>query len=83
MATHDEATLDRALEMFARVKRDFEAEHGPLPGRTRWLATAARPSGPRPRAATCPFLHKSFGRQKSSLLATNARARLTGAPSLA
>jgi 8-amino-7-oxononanoate synthase len=31
MATHDGATLDRALEAFARVKRDFEAEHGPLP----------------------------------------------------
>ena len=32
MATHDDATLDRALEVFARVKREFEAEHGPLPG---------------------------------------------------
>jgi 8-amino-7-oxononanoate synthase len=32
MATHDEHTLDRALDAFARVKRDFEAEHGPLPG---------------------------------------------------
>jgi 8-amino-7-oxononanoate synthase len=32
MATHDHATLDRALEAFARVKRNFEAEHGPLPG---------------------------------------------------
>jgi 8-amino-7-oxononanoate synthase len=32
MATHDAATLDRALEIFARVKRPFEAEHGPLPG---------------------------------------------------
>jgi 8-amino-7-oxononanoate synthase len=31
MATHEEATLDRALEVFARVKREFEAEHGPLP----------------------------------------------------
>jgi 8-amino-7-oxononanoate synthase len=31
MATHDTATLDRALEAFARVKHDFEAEHGPLP----------------------------------------------------
>ena len=31
MATHDEATLDRALDAFERVKRDFEAEHGPLP----------------------------------------------------
>ena len=32
MATHDEATIDRALAVFARVKREFEAEHGPLPG---------------------------------------------------
>jgi 8-amino-7-oxononanoate synthase len=31
MATHDEAVLDRALEAFASVKREFEAEHGPLP----------------------------------------------------
>ncbi|HXR28363.1 MAG TPA: aminotransferase class I/II-fold pyridoxal phosphate-dependent enzyme [Solirubrobacteraceae bacterium] len=31
MATHDEATIARALEAFARVKREFEAEHGPLP----------------------------------------------------
>ena len=31
MATHDDEVLDRALEAFARVKRDFEAEHGPLP----------------------------------------------------
>ena len=31
MATHDDAVLDRALEAFATVKRDFEAEHGPLP----------------------------------------------------
>ena len=26
MATHDAATLDRALEVFARVKREFESE---------------------------------------------------------
>jgi 8-amino-7-oxononanoate synthase len=31
MATHDRPTLDRALEAFAQVKREFEAEHGPLP----------------------------------------------------
>jgi 8-amino-7-oxononanoate synthase len=31
MATHDRAVLDRALESFAAVKRDFESEHGPLP----------------------------------------------------
>lgn len=31
MATHDRPTLDRALDVFARVKREFEAEHGPLP----------------------------------------------------
>jgi 8-amino-7-oxononanoate synthase len=32
MATHDRATLDRALAAFADVKRRFESEHGPLPG---------------------------------------------------
>jgi len=32
MATHDRDTLERALEAFAKTKRVFEAEHGPLPG---------------------------------------------------
>jgi 8-amino-7-oxononanoate synthase len=32
MATHDPATLDRALDAFAAAKRTFESEHGPLPG---------------------------------------------------
>jgi 8-amino-7-oxononanoate synthase len=32
MATHDEAAIERALAAFERVKREFEAEHGPLPG---------------------------------------------------
>ena len=32
MATHDDEVLDRALEIFATVKREFEAAHGPLPG---------------------------------------------------
>jgi len=31
MATHDTATIDRALDAFSRVKTAFEAEHGPLP----------------------------------------------------
>ncbi len=31
MATHDPAVLDRALSAFGRVKREFEAKHGPLP----------------------------------------------------
>ncbi len=31
MATHERDTLDAALEIFATVKRTFEAEHGPLP----------------------------------------------------
>jgi 8-amino-7-oxononanoate synthase len=30
MATHDRATLDRALAAFATVKAAFEAQHGPL-----------------------------------------------------
>ena len=33
MATHDENTLDRALEVFGEAKRAFESEHGALPGR--------------------------------------------------
>jgi 8-amino-7-oxononanoate synthase len=32
MATHDRATLDRALAAFAAVKARFERDHGPLPG---------------------------------------------------
>jgi 8-amino-7-oxononanoate synthase len=32
MATHTREHLDRAIEIFATVKRDFEAEHGALPG---------------------------------------------------
>jgi 8-amino-7-oxononanoate synthase len=32
MATHEPEHLDRALEGFARVKRSFETQHGPLPG---------------------------------------------------
>jgi 8-amino-7-oxononanoate synthase len=32
MATHDRAVLEQALAVFARVKGEFEAEHGPLPG---------------------------------------------------
>ncbi len=32
MATHDRATLDRALAAFESVKVSFEAEHGALPG---------------------------------------------------
>ena len=35
MATHDDDVLDQALDAFARVKRAFEAEHGPLPGPSR------------------------------------------------
>ena len=35
MATHERATLDQALEAFATVRANFEAEHGPLPGEAR------------------------------------------------
>jgi 8-amino-7-oxononanoate synthase len=33
MATHDDATLDRALAVFEDVKTRFEAEHGPMSSR--------------------------------------------------
>jgi 8-amino-7-oxononanoate synthase len=35
MATHDRATLDRALAKFETVKTAFESEHGPLPPHAR------------------------------------------------
>ncbi|HEY6695639.1 MAG TPA: aminotransferase class I/II-fold pyridoxal phosphate-dependent enzyme [Solirubrobacteraceae bacterium] len=35
MATHERATLDRALQAFADVRTGFEGEHGPLPGGSR------------------------------------------------
>ena len=31
MASHDELTIDAALDLFAEVKAAFESEHGPLP----------------------------------------------------
>ncbi len=80
MATHDEATLDRALEVFARVKREFEAEHGPLPGPARGLS--ARDAEPAPE--TCPILHKCrSGKKKPASSARSARGLLTASPALA
>jgi 8-amino-7-oxononanoate synthase len=32
MASHDRKTLDAAIEIFSEVKREFEREHGDLPG---------------------------------------------------
>ena len=69
MATHDRATLDRALAIFAEVKREFEAEHGPLPG----------PGTPCPRRAdpTDATAGPSAGRNLT--LATRVRPNLLGA----
>ncbi len=54
MATHDDETLDRALEAFALVKRRFEAEHGPLPGPAGEAAHGPLP-GPAGEAAHEPL----------------------------
>ena len=35
MATHTPEVIEAALDAFARVKREFEAQHGPLPGPSR------------------------------------------------
>ncbi len=45
MATHDEATLQRALDVFAAVKVDFESEHGPLPGPGEHSSGRSSPTG--------------------------------------
>ena len=46
MATHDRATIDRALEAFAAVKVSFEAEHGALPAPGRALIRGSRQVAP-------------------------------------
>ena len=71
MATHDRATLDRALDIFAATKRAFEAEHGPLPTSTWSLNGDRQPArdGPdrRTRGGSCPLLHKAPGAEKDAL----------------
>ena len=82
MATHDAATIDRALDVFARVKGGFEREHGPLPAPR---GTAER----EPRRPASPRLDLSIssqvsGRTKSPLLAHEPRGGLlTGTAVLA
>ncbi len=69
MATHDVPTLDRALEVFARVRREFESEHGPLPGPDARRAACVGPDRGWQTlqrrgvlsTSTCPILHKYFG----------------------
>ena len=77
MATHDSATLQRALGAFERVKREFEAEHGPLPGPGEHALALAtdEPAERLPGRRTCPDLHKSAAERKRSLLAHEARDR--------
>ena len=76
MATHDDATLERALEIFARVKREFEAEHGPLPAAPASTELSAmRRAGP--AVATCPFLHKCPWTKKPASSVRTARSVLT------
>ena len=89
MATHDRATLDRALDVFAASSATSRPSTARCRGRRELIAAAcpARPrrgpSGRRGTAATCPNLHKSAAQRKRSLLAHEAAARqLTGAPAL-
>ena len=65
MATHDEATLDRALEIFARSS----ASSRPSTDRCRGPGAA-----PERRRRTCPVVHKSRAEQKSPLLANEPSA---------
>ncbi len=62
MATHDAATLDRALEMFA-------AGQARVRGRARPAAGPRRAEPRRTRFSSCPNLHKSSRQRKSPLLA--------------
>ena len=77
MATHDEPTIDRALSVFARVKREFEAEHGPLPS-VRDASNVLL----NPRSGLVQFFTSRSGEEKVAASARTMRRRLTGCPSL-
>ena len=84
MATHDRPTLDRALEVFAAVKLQVEAEHGPLPGPSvSWAPRRLLRSGPREPggASDLSISSQVCHARKRSLLAHEAPVRvLTGQP---
>ena len=65
MATHDHATLDRALEIFAAVKRDSR----PSTARSRSRRAAPRRpvDGTALRRRSCPIPHKAVGSRKNTL----------------
>ena len=66
MATHDRATLDRALERLRRrVKRSFEAEHGPLAGRRRLEPRASIGRAVRSPPELVHFFTRSYNHQKA------------------
>ena len=75
MATHDEATLARALEVFARVKREFEAEHGPLPGPAEHSSPAESRRARRASPSALVQIFTSAGRQKK--VASSVRSART------
>ena len=72
MATHDHATLDQALEIFAAAKREFEAEHGPLPGPPEPPPPTVPSDGTARSSIKLSTLHKRDRRRKNTLLARRA-----------
>jgi 8-amino-7-oxononanoate synthase len=94
MATHDAPVLERALAVFAAVKREFEAEHGPLgpcgcdPVDEPGMRRAPHTTCPDERRSTSRFRLSNSSqvlraRKKVASSARTALARLTGNPVLA
>ncbi len=75
MATHDRATLDRALEVFASVKRGFESEHGPLPAPEPAPGERFDQSEREPSKVARAFFTRSNIYKKSPLLANVLRKK--------
>jgi hypothetical protein len=87
MATHDAAVIDRALEAFATVKREFEAEHGPLPGPVEVIVRlststgwAEKPRSERTRRPVSLLTNRRGLRSVQPALGAEVRGALRGPP---
>ena len=80
MATHDRATLDRALAAFGEVKQRFEAEHGPLPAAVRREASARPPRRLAPPPAGPGHRARARGARLRHAVARQLAVARAGAP---
>ena len=69
MATHDEATLDAALDAFARAKHDLRGRARTPPGSGGPPTDRRGPAQAAMHRSSCPFPHKNSEARKNTLVA--------------